>query len=360
LQLTPLIFIFFENEQTSLEARPLFIVTGGHAFCFGPEIGQDRFHAMHVEKNIMVEKISNVARISFRSASNKASGTMTRMTTLDVQHPSSDEEELRRQQIKQRREKELAFYRRFLRCMLIALVFWIVMLYFSAHHENGLVIGGFVILGMWLIYMLTCICGSLCCMFQQGRHSVVPTIDEDAEDAGLTRDLDLFDEDESFPYEMAETPQRIRECEHTITPGVGPTNGTYAAVYSAVYFNKSVRSEGNLHLEFSPTHDNGWTVQGESSFGKVQRVVLEGFVNAKGEMYWKTPQAIHRGNLDFSRSCMWDGEFTPAKKGPNGRIVRLELSKAEFYSSDTSSSVEMVNFSSSIDDGTKEDEGLYV
>ncbi len=269
-------------------------------------------------------------------------------TSVTVMNPNDDD--LRRL----RYEDELSRYRRILRCMGILLIFWFVMLYLIVHRDKGLVIAGLVVILLWIIYMCVCIFGNLYLRFQEQRSS--SSCDGD-EEAGLTATNDSESQPSPpLPLSFDDTAKRIKECSKPIDSGKGPTNGTYTAVFSAVYFNKPLRSEGTLRLEFVPTHTNGWTIRGESNFGNKPRAIKEGFVNSEGEMYWVTGDSIHRGVLDFGSSCMFDGEFIPkvnrllpSMSGTVGRVVRLELTKASFYSS----SVEMVAFPA---DNQNEDE----
>lgn len=293
---------------------------------------------------------------------------MAATVVVDVNNINADD--WRRESL----NEELARFRRFLRCMGILLLVWFGMLYLMVHHDNGLMIAGLVIVILWIVYMCACIVWNLRHPFQQRQKVSTCPIDDDDDDDGTHDD----DDDETggltslsrqdgmasstnsnnnnnngamgdvFPYSFAETAQEIKACSTPVTYGIGPTNGTYTAVFSAIYFNKPIRSEGSLRLEFLATHDNGWTIQGESRFGNKNRIIQEGFVNTEGKMYWKTGDSIHRGVLDFASSCLFDGDFVPnvnqwipSQVGPVGRIVRLELAKASFYTSN----VEMVTFS---------------
>jgi hypothetical protein len=276
------------------------------------------------------------------------------LSTMDA-----DEEEQR----KLRHEAELESYRRYLRCMGLTLIFWFVMLYFIAHDDNYFVVAGAVLLVLWVLYMCACICGNVYLRFQDERESNDGGDDGgDDEEAGLTTASSAPPEGTAaFPYSFAETAKRIHACSKHVAAGKAPTNGTYTAVFSAIFFNKAMRSEGKLRLEFLPTHDNGWTVRGESDF-KVSLILEEGFVNANGEMYWMTGESMHRGILDFESSKMFDGEFIAGgsrllseKNAPMGRIVRLELERASYYSS----IVEMVSFTHGNDEEGDEEETLF-
>jgi hypothetical protein len=225
-------------------------------------------------------------------------------------------------------QREMQFYCRLLRFMSMMVVFWFLILLLSEYNENVMVIACLAIFCLWLIYN----CVLICCI-------VCPTSASSSEEDVGALTTRVEDDDEPFPYEFEESPVRIRNCPEP-TPTEGPTNGVYTAVYSALYFGKALRSEGQLELQFQEKH-NGWNIQGESIFGHDCTQIQEGFVNAKGEMYYMTSSGcIYRGILDFSSSTLFDGEFQ-SKTGPRGRIVRLELSKAQFYSS----SVEMIEFS---------------
>lgn len=269
--------------------------------------------------------------------------------------------------------EELSRFRRFLRCMGVLLLVWFGMLYLIVHHDNGLVIAGLVMILLWVVYMCACIFWNLRHYFQRQKVDICPQEEDDDETGGLTSisalSLSAAGSNNNstndmgvFPYSFPETPHKLKQCSKPVTPGIGPTNGTYTAVFSAIYFNKPIRSEGTLRLEFLATHDNGWTIQGESRFGTKNRIIKEGFVNAEGKMYWKTGDSIHRGVLDFASSCLFDGDFVPnvnqwlpSQVGPIGRIVRLELAKASFYSS----SVEMVTFNNDSDDKEDEQKELF-
>mmetsp|Transcript_4504 Transcript_4504/g.13016 ORF Transcript_4504/g.13016 Transcript_4504/m.13016 type:complete len:269 (-) Transcript_4504:61-867(-) len=255
--------------------------------------------------------------------------------------------------------EEIARLRRFLRGMALLLLFWFAMLYFLVHHDNGIVIAGIVILCLWVLYMWTCI---VYIRFQERRQKEDAIVEE--EEAALTTKRAILSDtsDASFPYPIEETGKRIRQCSIPVTLGRQPTDGTYTAVLSAVYFGKAMRSEGKLRLKFLPLGDKGWSIQGESDFGAVAYPIDDGFLNAKGEMYWKTRDSEHRGIFDISSSSMFDGEFiasrsvTTPENQPMGRIVRLELAAASFYSG-TNSDIEMVTFGA---DGSDDEEaGLF-
>ena len=305
----------------------------------------------------------------------------------------NQEDELRVQH-----EYEYNFYRRFIIFIIILFVFWVVVLVLDEHHDYALMIAALVVFGLWFVYIFTCICCNICylCqnsssggdrrggggrMEQSGLTSSVYFDDGDDEDD----DDDENDDNFSFQYPMKDTLQRIQEASllQTIKPGKGPTNGTYLGVFSAVYFNKTLRTEGKFELEFIPTTNdalsdsssskyNGWIIQGYSYFGgssnddnsssnatsnnktttiKRKRPIQNGFINPKGHMYWETNATSHRGKLNFDTSCMFDGEFSAnldntddrfphlktdgssSNKQPMGRIVRFEISKAQFYTS---------------------------
>jgi hypothetical protein len=227
-------------------------------------------------------------------------------------------------------QREIQFYCRLIRIMMIMLVFWLLIFFLSEYNENVMVIACLAIFCLWLIYNCVLISCIVCPASASSSEEVVEP---------LTAGSEEDDDDEPFPYEFEETPVRIRNCLEPI-PAEGPTNGVYTAVYSAIYYGKALRSEGQLELKFQEK-ENGWNIQGESIFGHDCTPIQEAFVNAKGEMYYMTSNGcIYRGILDFSSSTLFDGEFQ-SKTGPGGRIVRLELSKAQFYNS----SVEMIEFS---------------
>jgi hypothetical protein len=265
---------------------------------------------------------------------------------------TDDNLEIRRLQ----QQEEVESNRRIIRFMIILLVFWFAMLYFIANRDDALVIAGVVIMCLWIIYMCICIFGSYYLRFRDGWREQEALGDEDR---GLTvaaskneeslTDDETEDQSALFQYPFEETLGRIKACPYHVSPGLAPTNGVYSAVFSSIFMGKAIRNEGKIRMEFFQTRDNGWTVEGESIFSGKRFAVEDGFVNARGEMYWKTGSTIHRGNMDLSTSSMFDGEFiatetqllTANTKPPSGRIVRLELATASFYSS----SMEMVSIS---------------
>lgn len=288
---------------------------------------------------------------------------------MDLQDEDGIEEQRAGQQHQQ---AELERYRRLIRCMCILMAFWFIMLYFIAHRDDGLVIAGVVIMGIWIIYMCMCICGNLFLRFRDEQR--IPMEDEEC---GLTSKAEgsLFSDDAtaessthgfSYPLDKS-TLDMLKKCSEVVSPTKSPTNGTYAAVLSSIFMGKAIRTEGKLRLEFLQTRDNGWAVEGESIFGTKKLPIEDGFVNAIGEMYWRTGPTIHRGILDFSSSTMFDGEFVLIdapfaaidNQKPVGRIVRLELATASFYST----SVEMVTISPNTTNGAEaenDEVGLFV
>ena len=310
------------------------------------------------------------------------------------QHYDQQQQEEEELQLRLQHEYEYNFYRRFIIFIVILFVFWVVVLLLDEHHDYSLMIAALVVFGLWFVYIFTCICCNICYLCQNsggndglhrrrrgggGMEQSILTSNVYFDDSG---DEDADDEDEnddnSFSYPMKDTLQRIQEASllQTIRPGKGPTNGTYLGVFSAVYFNKTLRTEGKFELEFIPTKEattedlsesnssskyNGWIIQGYSYFGERKRPIQNGFINPKGHMYWETNATSHRGKLNFDTSCMFDGEFSAnldtaindddrfpthlkmtttttdgssnSSKQPMGRIVRFELSKAQFYTS---------------------------
>ena len=233
-------------------------------------------------------------------------------------------------------ENAIQFYCRLLRFMVAILVFWLFVLLLEEEHEyvvaKAFLAAFFIWLILWLIHKCVFIFCFLC-------PSSVSASEEEGVGALTTAEQD--DEEEHFPFEFEETSARLRDCPEPI-PMQGPTNGVYTAIYTAYFFGKALRSQGKLQLTFNEEKDNGWTVQGKSIFGKDCNEIQEGFVNAKGQMYYVTSNGcIYRGVLDFASSTMFDGEFKSWKtKGANGRIVRLELSPEKLHDS----SVEMTEF----------------
>jgi len=304
-------------------------------------------------------------------------------TTTTTTTPTKDEEAEEKGSSTIQREE--VWNRRLIRCMILLLILWFVMLYFIAENDNALMIAGLVIFGLWVIYMCMCIFGGnggRCLRGDRQRPALEP-VGRDEEERRLTSkffkrgggDKDsLTDDDDdieqdtkssimSIPFE--ETLERIKKCPYHVSPDNIPTNGLYTVVFSSVFMGKPIRNEGKIKMEFFQTRDNGWTIEGESMFFSMKNTPIEdGFVNSRGDMYWKIGPTLYRGQLDFVSSTMFDGEFMTTDtrllsiqnmKPPVGRIVRLELAKASFYSS----SVEMFSFSSNgrdDDDNDDDDE----
>jgi hypothetical protein len=232
------------------------------------------------------------------------------------------------EEIRQQYRAEEQFYWRMIRCMVLLAIFSISILVLKEHHEDAFVIVALTLLGLWLLYASCYISCHLCC------SSNSPQRPASSDTAGLTSTTPNFtDEDEEdsttfFAYDIDETPTKIRECQQEITTSKSPTNGTYNVVFSAIYFGKALRSEGQLELQFEKDErsNRGWNLKGWSIFKERQLEIREGYVNAKGEVYWITETTIYRGGLDFQSSTLFDGEFVSESGSPRGRIVRLELS----------------------------------
>ena len=139
---------------------------------------------------------------------------------------------------------------------------------------------------------------------------------------------------------FADTPDYVKSCRQEISLDKQPQSGTYKVVYNAVYFGKSIRSESHVLLTFQPaaTKDgNGWTITGGNISGSTgdfhsSRPISDGFLNARGDMYWRLVHTAdepdnlagtYRGWFDLRSNVMFDGEFQ-AGNAPPGRIVRME------------------------------------
>jgi hypothetical protein len=253
---------------------------------------------------------------------------MTAVELASSDHDDSLEE------TRQSYRAEIQFYWRMARCFVLLAIFWIFVLVLKEHHEDAFVMVTLTLLGLWLLYTSCYICCHLCgCWCGISPQQRPPSADT----MGLTTTtttttIDFHDDEEDgttfFAYDIDETPTKIRECQQEITVSDSPTNGIYNVVFSAIYFGKALRSEGQFELQFeTDSNSRGWNLKGWSLFKeRRQAEIQEGFVNAKGELYWiSAEKTIYRGVLDFQSNTFFDGEFLAASGSPRGRIVRLEL-----------------------------------
>jgi hypothetical protein len=226
---------------------------------------------------------------------------------------------------------------RALRFIIIVMIFYIGMLYLDYEHQTILMmigIGGFL---LWIVYMIFVIIVLKC-----------PTekADDDVEEQCLTRN----DEETST---LTSIPQKIRSCQDEINTGESPQDGIYEIVYNATFFRRSFRTQATLHLTFQRNKCNsGWSISGHSESSAGSRPISEGFVNAKGQMYWTIHEkrniiCIYRGVFDLSSNSMFGGDFhSSTNKGANGSIVRLALVNP--FGSSNKKSMEMVSLQADI------------
>lgn len=282
-------------------------------------------------------------------------------------------------------------HRRLLLYIVSVSLFWCVILYLAHGHENLLV---YILLSAFALTILSLL-GSICWLvvttpgFLTSRPQLHHQQQYELTDrTGLTttcnedRRYHHHDDnnDWSMPTRFEDTARCIRSCQEVIAQDRPPNDGTYNVVYAAVVFGKQVRSEGIMHLEFTPsdgrnrihhqedktvrpttsstttTVHNGWEISGTSNFGSTSTTILEGFVNAEGQAYWIVPfsdvavrgtetrkqagtslAVLHRGILNFERCILDDGEFQSISlqsaasrtddvdKKHEGRIVRMEF-----------------------------------
>jgi hypothetical protein len=131
------------------------------------------------------------------------------------------------------------------------------------------------------------------------------------------------DDTSSFSCSFEATPDEVRNSAASL-PSKEPRSGIYELVYSALYFNKTVRSQGELNLHFH-TKRNGWEITGTQEFHKSKKrssLIDKGFLNGHGQLYWESGGTMYRGIFDFEKSAMYEGEFKATGSG-SGRIVRL-------------------------------------
>lgn len=252
----------------------------------------------------------------------------------------------------QQREAEKRLYWRFGQFLFLMGIFWSIIFFAEIEHDNTLLILGMIGFGLWLVYMLVTIVISVCTL-SSSRHDRLDNILTQEELQDVYYDDDDEDEGEGdqrlWNWSMKETPHRIRTCYEEIGATLaqnGPTNGLYKIVYTATYFGKNIRSESQMQFTFvlDTKNNNGWDVNGttvsaiQNAAPQTTRAISEGFINARGEMYWiiddsnnrrdngTSAKGIYRGNFDFKTNSLVDGEFQ-AGDAPRGRIVSMELIK---------------------------------
>ena len=258
-------------------------------------------------------------------------------------------------------EAQKQFYIKFAQFILAMTVFFFLVLFSDMKNGSPFLILLTVLFGAYLLYMLGSLIMSI---FIQNQLLQPGILTEGDTNAYHNNEQEEEEEQEERwqSYTFEETPHQIRKCPAKV--GFShPTNGLYKIVYSAIYFGKTIRTEAQLDLKFLPNKNgNGWEIRGTSLSGnhkasnEANRVVSEGFVNARGEMYWKLANAdevereemicIYRGLLDFQSDSMFDGEFEGLKV-PRGRIVRMELMIADPSSQNSNSAADKSNGASS-------------
>jgi hypothetical protein len=260
-------------------------------------------------------------------------------------------------------ERERLF--RTIYCTMFMFAFWLVFLWLLREHDNKIVMILLCLFSMMMIYIL----GSICFIVLVSKPFSQKDIENDEDGYEMTEqeeqqstfmdttNSDVDTESGLFAFPFGLTPNRIRACLEFANPDDAPSNGSYKIVCNAVAFGKQIRSEGTLHLTFTPfgkdrLHNTGWEIKGSSVFGKRTAMILDGFVNAKGHLYWTTPLlaakqidsrskwplkgvTIYRGKWDLNNQLWEDGEFQSLQEASNlstrsegrqkGRIVRMEF-----------------------------------
>lgn len=239
-----------------------------------------------------------------------------------------------------RLEAEQQFYRRFFKFLLVVTCFFGVVFFSELQHSRVLFFVGIAGFGVYLLYMIGLLAYTVFVVNPRNDLSHILT---QAELTGIDHN-DSDEEQEAISAErmamcpLEETPQLVRSCRQEVTY-YRPKSGRYSVVYNAVYFGKSIRSESELQLKFEESStSNGWEITGTILSGskrtdsQTKRSIAEGFINARGEMYWKLANprndthldGTYRGLYDFRSSALYDGDFC-AGAAPPGRIVRMEL-----------------------------------
>lgn len=241
---------------------------------------------------------------------------------------------------------EREFYARFFKFLaFVSAVIVLLMMGFLELGNSSVILG---IIGLGALSLAACIVMKT--KFNSQNNDINNLLTE-AELAGM-QDHDSDEEDGRNEAErmaqcpLEETPQLVRSCREELT-FLRPKNGRYNVVYNAIYFGKSIRSESQLHLKFEEnSKGNGWEISGLIISGSKQkesqtrRAISEGFLNTRGEMYWRLANSaeseetnvnldgIYRGFFDIRSSALYDGDFK-AGSAPPGRIVRMELIQEE-------------------------------
>ena len=269
--------------------------------------------------------------------------------------------------------EEIQSYCRIIKCTVLLLVVWGMILWLTEHHDDTL---AWLLLGimlLWFLYMLVYVCMVLCSIRALAARSSNATttttpqrgdgvllVDDhfnnnDGDDGIIQSDSDDDDEenaDRLLQFGFDETPQKIRgNRQRLISPNKKPKDGIYTVVYSATYFGKAMRSENKLDITFQYVKDDsGWDITGKSGVvGKSSSnttKIEEGFLNPLGEMYWITQNCIYRGVLNLDTLTMFDGEFLTKKSGNQtvkGRVVRLEYDTTSTRTRNTSTKASTTN-----------------
>lgn len=210
---------------------------------------------------------------------------------------------------------------RAVKCSLLLMLFWLLILWLLYEHDNKLVIA---LISLFSLVVLS-LAGAVCYLLLVPPTKSASTYGDDANDeeyelteqeaqkSTLVKTSSSNNKDGNnnnhtsaegvFSFSFDQTPHRIRQCNDYAVSSDAPQDGTYKIVYTAIVFGKQIRSEGYLQLAFVPNssstnpllnNNTGWEIHGTSLFGKGHRQasIQEGFVNAKGHIYWVLTQQL--------------------------------------------------------------------
>ena len=217
---------------------------------------------------------------------------------------------------------------RLLRCLGLTVLLWFMGLFWELDGDNHLQNIPLIVAGMTLLLYVGC-CYNWCGGEEGGSLFPVENDNENPPSTTMTSrpqrrpnaSSSSNQSEHNFPEYFVETGDYVKytlsENDRILPP---PVSGTYDLVLAAVYFGKTVRSEGTVALEFGnfvhTEAECGYSITGSQQFSSVCPLI-EGYWSAStGLIYWKVESApnkhtFYRGKLSTrsDNHCLFNGEF---------------------------------------------------
>ena len=258
---------------------------------------------------------------------------------------------------------------RLLRCLGLTALLWFMGLFWELEEGDNLQNIPLIVTGISLLLYLGC-CYNWCgneeggSLFRNRQCENPPsTTMTSRQQRRPNASSSSSKNDYNFPEYFVETGDYVKytlsENDRILPP---PVSGTYDLVLAAVYFGKTVRSEGTVALEIGnfvhTKSECGYSISGSQQFSSVCPII-EGYWSAStGLIYWKVESApnkhtIYRGKLSTrsDNHCLFNGEFETIDVSSGnedhceGRIVRMELQESSRPKRAVSSNANIIELS---------------